>query len=192
MPDVPDTNNFSLQDVVDSVVPSSSDLVDCFNDATGTFDPAYVGAKDRLSNFRNYKDIPACDPSFLFCHDFRLGLGVFTLAVAGASLVADGLRITEILANQTVIATCNVPITIPNNATLTFRYEIAENSNVVDESAAMVLAGKVGANVMIPPSGSPQAFTTTQSQSGTSVTLESLRVANTNQSVTVTRVEIYV
>tara|TARA_B100000809_G_C14919522_1_gene452847 strand:+ start:66 stop:476 length:411 start_codon:yes stop_codon:yes gene_type:complete len=29
-------------------------LTQCFIDATGTFSPAYIGNKDRLSNFRNY------------------------------------------------------------------------------------------------------------------------------------------
>ena len=55
---VPDTNTFSLQDVVDQFVkisPPPDDLVDCFANAqSGLFDPSYEGSKDRLSNFRNY------------------------------------------------------------------------------------------------------------------------------------------
>lgn len=52
---VPNTNTFSLQDVVDEVNPTTDDLVDCFADAVASkFDPAYEGSKDRLSNFRNY------------------------------------------------------------------------------------------------------------------------------------------
>ncbi len=54
-PAVPDTTTFSLQDVVDSVAPTTDDLNDCFNDAvSGQFDPAYEGNKDNLLNFRNY------------------------------------------------------------------------------------------------------------------------------------------
>tara|TARA_R110002124_G_C8801793_1_gene502502 strand:+ start:139 stop:864 length:726 start_codon:yes stop_codon:yes gene_type:complete len=55
---IPDTNTFSLQDVVDVFVkisPQPDDLQGCFNSADGNeFDPSYVGSKDRLSNFRNY------------------------------------------------------------------------------------------------------------------------------------------
>ncbi len=52
---VPDTTNFSLQDVVDEILPDAKSLQGCFNEAdTDAFDPAYEGSKDRLSNFRNY------------------------------------------------------------------------------------------------------------------------------------------
>jgi hypothetical protein len=52
---VPDTNTFTLQDVVTEVNPTTDDLTDCFADAVaGSFDAAYEGSKDRLSNFRNY------------------------------------------------------------------------------------------------------------------------------------------
>lgn len=52
---VPNTNTFSLQDVVDEVNPTTDDLVDCFADAVASkFDSTYEGSKDRLSNFRNY------------------------------------------------------------------------------------------------------------------------------------------
>jgi len=58
---VPDTNTFSLQDVVDEfdkLNPQPDDLVDCFASASaGAFDPAYEGSKDRLSNFRNYNGV---------------------------------------------------------------------------------------------------------------------------------------
>jgi len=55
MAKVPDTNTFSLQDVVDVINPTTDDLQDCFNDSIdGRFDPRYKGSKDRLSNFRNY------------------------------------------------------------------------------------------------------------------------------------------
>ena len=52
---VPDTNTFTLQDVVTEVNPTTDDLTDCFADAVAaSFDAAYEGSKDRLSNFRNY------------------------------------------------------------------------------------------------------------------------------------------
>ena len=58
---VPDTDTFSLQDVVDEfskIDPQPDDLVDCFANANANdFDPAYEGSKDRLSNFRNYNGI---------------------------------------------------------------------------------------------------------------------------------------
>jgi len=58
---VPDTNTFSLQDVVDEfdkLNPQPDDLVDCFASASASsFDPAYEGSKDRLSNFRNYNGV---------------------------------------------------------------------------------------------------------------------------------------
>ena len=51
---VPDTNTFTLQDVVTEVNPTTDDLTDCFADAVAaSFDAAYEGSKDRLSNFRN-------------------------------------------------------------------------------------------------------------------------------------------
>ena len=52
---VPNTTTFDLQDVVDSVNPTTDDLVDCFADAdSAQFDPAYEGSKNQLLNFRNY------------------------------------------------------------------------------------------------------------------------------------------
>lgn len=53
---VPDTNTFSLGDVVTVVQPSAENsLSACFNEAdSGLFDATYSGSKDRLSNFRNY------------------------------------------------------------------------------------------------------------------------------------------
>jgi hypothetical protein len=52
---VPDTNTFTLQDVVTEVNPTTDDLVDCFADAVaGKFDSNYSGSKNSLLNFRNY------------------------------------------------------------------------------------------------------------------------------------------
>lgn len=56
---VPDTNTFSLQDVVNEVAPTTNDLTDCFADSISAgFDPAYEGSKDNLLNFRNYTSTP--------------------------------------------------------------------------------------------------------------------------------------
>jgi len=52
---VPDTDDFTLQNVVTEIDPTTDDLVDCFADADSTkFDSSYSGAKNNLLNFRNY------------------------------------------------------------------------------------------------------------------------------------------
>ena len=58
---VPDIPDFTLQDVVDEVNPTTDDLEDCFNDAVAAkFDPKYaigsdnLGANRYMSEFRNY------------------------------------------------------------------------------------------------------------------------------------------
>ncbi len=52
---VPNTNSFTLQNVVDTVDPTTNDLVDSFADAVASkFDSTYEGSKNQLLNFRNY------------------------------------------------------------------------------------------------------------------------------------------
>jgi len=54
---IPNTNTFSLQDVVTEIglVSSKAKLVNCFTNANSSgFAAAYAGAKDGLSNFRGY------------------------------------------------------------------------------------------------------------------------------------------
>ena len=52
---VPDTDDFTLQNVVTEVNPTTNDLVDCFADAdSAKFDSSYSGTKNQLLNFRNY------------------------------------------------------------------------------------------------------------------------------------------
>ena len=54
---VPDTNTFTLQEVIDEVNPTTNDLKDCFADANDSrFDSLYSGAKNSLLNFRNYNN----------------------------------------------------------------------------------------------------------------------------------------
>ena len=53
---VPNTNTFTLQDVVDELGLVSEDLVACFAAAVdGDFNSTFKGSKDRLSNFRGYE-----------------------------------------------------------------------------------------------------------------------------------------
>ena len=52
---VPDTDDFTLQNVVTEINPTTDDLVDCFADAdVNQFDGDYEGDKTQLLNFRNY------------------------------------------------------------------------------------------------------------------------------------------
>jgi hypothetical protein len=52
---VPDTTDFSLQDVCDVIIGSQDDLVECFAEASANyFNPAYEGSKNSLLNFRDY------------------------------------------------------------------------------------------------------------------------------------------
>jgi uncharacterized delta-60 repeat protein len=53
---VPNTNTFSLQDVVDEINPTTDDLVDCISDATeGSYDTNYFSTPaTSLLEFRNY------------------------------------------------------------------------------------------------------------------------------------------
>ena len=55
---VPNTSTFGLTDVTVEIygdIAAGRNLRQCFVDATGTFDPAYVGSKNSLYNFRNYQ-----------------------------------------------------------------------------------------------------------------------------------------
>ena len=54
---VPDTDTFSLQDVVDEINPTTDDLQDCINDAIeGNYDTNYYTAPaTSLLEFRNYR-----------------------------------------------------------------------------------------------------------------------------------------
>ena len=55
---VPNTTTFTLQNVVDTVNPTTDDLVDSFADAVASkFDDSYEGSKNQLLNFRNYDGV---------------------------------------------------------------------------------------------------------------------------------------
>jgi len=56
MGSVPNTNTFSLQDVVDAVQPSENTLQKCFDESVDEyFNSTYKGDKNSLYNFRDYK-----------------------------------------------------------------------------------------------------------------------------------------
>jgi hypothetical protein len=58
MSNVPNTTTFTLQNVTQAVYNDTAagrNLTQAFTDATGTFDPLYVGTKTNLLNFRNYQ-----------------------------------------------------------------------------------------------------------------------------------------
>jgi hypothetical protein len=59
-PDIPNTTTFRFSQVTMAVYGDSAsgrNLTSAFADATGTFDPAYVGSKTNLLNFRNYQAV---------------------------------------------------------------------------------------------------------------------------------------
>jgi hypothetical protein len=61
---VPDTNTFSLQDVVNVVNPATGDLISCNNNSIAEyFDARYSGDKNSLYNFRNYGFDPVSSTS---------------------------------------------------------------------------------------------------------------------------------
>jgi len=55
---VPNTNTFTLQDVVNYVNPPTNSLSECFATAGNPqFDPLYAELKNQLLDFRNYGNI---------------------------------------------------------------------------------------------------------------------------------------
>ena len=69
-PDVPNTSTFRFSQVTMAVYGDSAsgrNLTSAFADATGTFDPSYVGSKTNLLNFRNYKATLSCTPPAVGC-----------------------------------------------------------------------------------------------------------------------------
>ena len=83
---VPDTNTFSLQDVVDEVNPATEDLQACFAAAVDwKFDPAYKGDKDNLLNFRNYGGNKIADIEGPDIHQSVYVTGIGWSSVRGAA-----------------------------------------------------------------------------------------------------------
>jgi hypothetical protein len=95
--EVPDNNTFSLQDVVDSVNPTTDDLIDCFADAVASeFDGDYEGSKNNLLNFRNYEGVLAVNSYVI-----RAG-STAALACAGESFVTLFQRSTSFNFNDPI------------------------------------------------------------------------------------------
>ena len=104
---VPDTDTFSLQDVVNEINPTTDDLQDCFNDANPfLFDSNYnndtYAPANSLKRFRNYG---ALDPiGLIIMYPMSLGTDNFsniTNAVAGTSLeIYEGPNNSVIVVNQ--------------------------------------------------------------------------------------------
>lgn len=70
---VPNTNTFTLQDVVDEINPTTDDLAQCFTNAIAyKFDPLYEGNKDNLLNFRNYGGTKIASPGVDEGEDIRV------------------------------------------------------------------------------------------------------------------------
>jgi len=86
---VPNTDDFSLQDVVDEINPTTNSLKGCFDDAVSNgFDPAYEGSKNRLLNFRNY------DNKWVLSNAvFNQSSQAFGESIAGLSLRSNGLKV---------------------------------------------------------------------------------------------------
>lgn len=79
---IPDTNTFSLQDVVNEIVPTTNDLIDCFADAVpGNFDPTYSGNTNELLNFRNY----GAASSRIYYYNRGVSTGNWAIAYSGGS-----------------------------------------------------------------------------------------------------------
>ena len=81
---VPNTNTFSLQDVVDVVDPTTDDLVDCFSDAdssafNSSYNPNSAGNNNNLLNFRDYS--PSTNVTMTLELENYLSSGSDTLSV---------------------------------------------------------------------------------------------------------------
>jgi len=77
MSSVPDTTTFTLADVVAAVLPSSNDLIECFDDAVdGAFDSSYgPGDESNLLQFRNYgNNTAAQNPVYIAVSQASSGL----------------------------------------------------------------------------------------------------------------------
>jgi hypothetical protein len=57
---VPNTSNFTLQDVINAIPSASDSLASCFTYANSAgFVSSYAGSKNKLSNFRGYSHNPS-------------------------------------------------------------------------------------------------------------------------------------
>ncbi len=108
---VPNTTDFTLQDVVDAVNPTTGDLVDCFSDAVdGYFDSRYKGSKDNMLDFQNY--------------------GAYTVAISSVTVTTDYGTYSPTSPPSTPIQTADAS---PNwSITVTSLISQDENINATD------------------------------------------------------------
>lgn len=157
---VPDTDTFTLQDVVDEVNPTTNDLVDCFSDAiAGNFDPAYSGSKNSLLNFRNYGITAYCD--YIGATGY-FNSGVSSLAVNTSSLAQVGDLLVLILRVQKGITYSAPPVgwsasvisppystTYPNITIFYKTATAADLSGGASDNVTVNLTGTAGAYVYL-------------------------------------------
>lgn len=94
---VPDTNTFALTDVITELgltLNSGVSLGDCFTASVdASFDAAYKGSKDRLSNFRNYGSTPT--PTYGYLYNY--------FAYADANFAPVGWHLPSLAEWQTLL-----------------------------------------------------------------------------------------
>lgn len=122
---VPDTNSFSMQDVVNAGV-AGDDLVELFANANPNgFDPAYVGDKTNLLNFRNYNNEPAVD--LPYTHNWADGDDGNWLLEGGAQISSSLLQLIQTGGKATI----NINQT--ENKQVTFSFSHIGNSGTLHQ-----------------------------------------------------------
>jgi len=114
---IPDRDDFTLQNVVTEINPSTNDLVDCFADAdVNQFDGDYVGDKNQLLNFRNYGAV---------CQATTGWVDASSLATL-SGIVSNRYRSfgNQLQAPNPFNRTINFFTLTPSNNSLTYSYEI--------------------------------------------------------------------
>ena len=134
---VPNTNTFTLQNVVDVVNPTSNDLADCFADAiSNNFDATYSGSKNSLLNFRNYHTATTETFNFTTTKNGVVGIGVAdygtgSLSVSWVStgvIVSSGTNTSIDLTGNT--GSTNVVVTVYIPAGKEFSYFLCISMSV--------------------------------------------------------------
>jgi hypothetical protein len=132
MASVPNTNSFTLQDVV-TVIGAGSNLVACFTYSTDAyFDSAYKGSKNNLLNFRNYtQPFISCSPTSCRYHYNKTAYDnpVVTVSYAKGTYSyawTTGTHFTYSKSGDAFTITCNANNTSgsPWSDTLTFTLSV--------------------------------------------------------------------
>ena len=95
---VPDTNTFSLKDVVDEISPTSDDLSTCIAEADASYwDTTYATLPaTKLSDFRNYGPFEPCSNKFDMAANVATGLGTSDFWAGSGAIPSGDIRITRI------------------------------------------------------------------------------------------------